>query len=83
MPADYVPGSRVYGKDQDVEFIGVFRGDERLAHRSAAGIGGEIVFKRAAVDGDLAAAGRETDAGDGGLATAGAVVPVSDHRGVS
>ena len=33
---------------------------------------GKIIFKRAAVDGDFAAAGREADAGDGGFAPAGA-----------
>ena len=41
-------------------------------HRGALGVQREIIFKRAAVDGDLAAAGREADAGDGGFAAAGA-----------
>src|ERR1019366_7434146 len=45
---------------------------QRLRHGRAQGFEREINVKGAAVDGDLAAAGREADAGNGGLATAGA-----------
>src|SRR5690242_15834893 len=56
----------------DVQLVGRARDSQRLGNSGALGVQREIGFKRAAVDGDLAAAGRQTDTGDGGFATSGA-----------
>ena len=58
--------------DAHIELCGVVRELERLQHFRALGVGLEVFFHRAAVDGDFARAGGEADAGHGGLAAAGA-----------
>src|ERR1041385_8556244 len=56
--------------DQDIELIGCFRSQMGLPHDGPRGLAGKIVFERAAVDGDLAAAGSQENSGNRGLAAA-------------
>src|SRR5947207_2254660 len=61
-------GAAAADVDADVKFRRVVGQRERTGGHASQGLGRKVVFKRAAVDGDLAAAGRDADAGDGGLA---------------
>ena len=63
----------------DVERFDVFRELQGLHDDHAAGFTLEVLVERAAVDHDLARAALDEDAGDGALATAGAVIVVADH----
>ena len=60
--------------DARVEFFHVAGDGQRLCHSHPQGFERKIAVERAAVDGDLAAAGRETHPGHGGLAPAGAEI---------
>jgi len=66
--------------DADVERLVVGRQHQRLAHDHDRRLPAEVLLDGAAVDEDLAAALLHEDARHRRLATAGAVVPVSDHR---
>src|SRR3990167_2143782 len=65
--------------DLDVERFEVARQGQRLLDDHDRGLTTKILIDGLAVDDDLASALLDEDAGDGGLATAGAVVPVTDH----
>ena len=67
-------GTAASNIDLCVEFAGRARDGQRLRSRGALGFERKIIFKRATIDRDLATASRETDAGDGGLATTSAEV---------
>ena len=54
-----------------VKFFNILRGNEWLAHDEAVRFDGEIIFKRAAVDGDFSVAGVDSHAGGRCFATAG------------
>src|SRR5208282_5923025 len=58
--------------DARVEFFRHAGEGQRLRRRRAQGLERKIIFKWPAVHGDFAGAGREPDAGDGGLAPTGA-----------
>src|SRR5690348_377159 len=61
--------------DGDVEAVGKLQQAQGAAHGLHEGLAREVLLGVAAVDGDAAVAvGVETDAGDGGLAAAGAVI---------
>src|SRR5882724_1338511 len=65
-------GAAALDVDADVKLAGGGRGGQRLGDDHPERVGGEISFERASVDGDLAGAGGDADAGNGGLAPAGA-----------
>ena len=65
--------------DGDVERFGVFREFERLHDDHAARFTVEVLFQGTTVDNDLARAALDEDASHRALATAGAVVVVTDH----
>src|SRR5690625_3914308 len=58
----------------DVELVGVLGQFQRLAHDHARGLAAEELVQRTPVDVDVAAALAQEYAGDGGFATAGAVI---------
>src|SRR5690606_35500517 len=58
--------------DPDVKLAGDTGRFQRGKDRLAIGLAAEVVVQFAVVDGDLARTGRDTDAGDAGLAPAGA-----------
>src|SRR5581483_6594818 len=70
--ASLAVGAAALDIDPDVHLAGHGGDFERMVDDHAQGLGGEIIFERQAVDDDLAGAGGEADAGDGGLATTGA-----------
>src|SRR6185436_17518154 len=78
---DPVPyGARLAGRpatahiDGGIELAQRARELQRLADHHAQRLAREILLEGAAIDQDIAAAGLEPDAGDGGLAPAGSVV---------
>src|SRR5690606_33690145 len=65
--------------DLDVEGFGIVGQHERLLDDHDRGLTAEILLDRLAVNDDLASALLDEDAGHGRLATASAVVPVTNH----
>src|SRR5690606_25951424 len=74
-------GAAAGNGDVDVELVGRLGQLERLAHDHARGLAAEELVDRALVDGDLAIALAQVDAGGGGLAAAGAVILLDCHVG--
>jgi len=70
--ADLARGAPAANIHMRIELVGGASDSHRLHHLAAHGFGWEIVIEGPAVDGDLAGPGGETDAGDSGLAAAGA-----------
>src|SRR5258708_3825439 len=63
-------GPAAIGGDQNIELVGCFGGEQRLAHDCARRFARKIMFEGAAVDGDLAFAGPQKHTRHRGLAAA-------------